>query len=77
MKARSGIVGLLTGVIGGFFCSLYIIYESLLHPEFNVLFSSLSTMENLMILMIFTLSFGVFGFGIGYFLEKRSEKFKL
>jgi uncharacterized membrane protein len=77
MIARSGVAGLITGVIGGFICSLYIIYESLLHPELGVLLNSLATAENFVILTILTLSFGAFGFGIGYYLEKRNEKFKL
>jgi len=77
MIARSGIAGLLTGLIGGLVSSLYIIYESLFRPEFNVLFASLTTMENFMILTIFVLSFGTFGFGVGYYIGKRNEKFKL
>ena len=77
MPGRSGVAGLLTGVIGGFISSLYIIYEALLRPELGMLFVSLTAMENFMIMIILILSFGIFGFGIGYFLDKRSEKSKL
>jgi uncharacterized protein YneF (UPF0154 family) len=77
MLAKSGVVGLITGVAGGVFVSLYIIYEALLHPSFDVLFTSLTTLENSMIIMVLTFSLGIFGFGIGYFLDKRNEKFKL
>lgn len=73
MTVRTGLAGLITGVIGGFLSSLYVINESLLHPPFFVLLASLTNLLNFMILMIFVLSFGIFGFGIGHFLDKRKN----
>ena len=81
MTIRSGIAGLVIGSIAGFFIGMFLNYQDAMqYPALSSLISfqflltgssALGLTSYTTNILIFTLIFGIIGFGIGYLLKKK------